>query len=411
MTQDAQTLTISTLGHRGDGIAETPAGSLFVPGSLPGETVRAKVDKGRATVLELLEASADRVTPICRHIDECGGCTVQHLATAPYLDWKRDMVVKALATHAIEAPVAPTIASAPHSRRRAVLTATRAGRAILLGYHQKASHKLTDIRECPVLMPEIVRLLPGLRKLSSELMPKKGDLRFTVLMTGGGADVAVEGAARDFERRLPALSQATMELDLARLSVNGEVVLEIRPPQLTMGKTAVVAPPAGFTQATQEAEEALAGLVLDGLQGCRSVADLFCGSGTFALRLAMAANVHAVEGDAAAVKSLVQALNRTQGLKKVTTERRDLFRRPLMAAELAAFDGVVFDPPRAGASTQAEQLALSGVKRIVAVSCNPATLARDLRILLDGGYRIREVTPVDQFLYSTHVEAVAILKK
>ncbi|MBO0345483.1 class I SAM-dependent RNA methyltransferase [Roseibium sp. CAU 1637] len=411
MTQDAQTLHISSLGHRGDGIADTPDGGIFVAGALPGEEIRARVDKGRAHHVEILSASPDRIDPICRHIDECGGCTVQHLAQKPYLAWKRDLVINALGTHAIETNVQPAIPGQPHSRRRAVLTASRVGGAILLGYHQKGSHKLMDVRECPVLVPSIVRLLPGLRRLSTELMPKKGDLRFTVLMTKAGADVSVEGAARDYAKRLPALTQGVMDLDLARLSVNGEIILEVRPPQLIMSKIAVVAPPGGFTQATEEAEDALSELVVTGLGKSKRVADLFSGSGTFALRIAKKANVHAVEGDAASVKALDRALRHAQGLKMVTTERRDLFRRPLMAAELNAFDGVVFDPPRAGADTQAEQLAASTVKRVIAVSCNPATLARDLKTLMDGGYSLTSVTPVDQFLFSSHVEVVAVLER
>lgn len=409
MTQ--MTLDVTLLGHRGDGIAQSEGGPVFVAGALPGETVSARISNGRATDVTIISASPDRIEPVCRHFDACGGCSVQHYAEAPYLAWKQDMVVKALADRGIEEPVGETIAGRPESRRRAVLTATRAGRAILLGYHEKASHKLVDIKECPVLDPAIVKSLPGLKALCSELMPKKGDLRLTVLATRNGLDAAFEQASKAYDSRFAALSSLAMTHGLARLTVNGETLIEIRPPALDMNGLTVVPPPAGFTQATEEAEEALSSLVLQNLGKARKVADLFAGVGTFALRIARKASVHAVEGDAAAIAALDRALRVPQGLKQVTHERRDLFRRPLMAAELNAYDAVVFDPPRAGAQAQAEQIAASKVPAVVAVSCNPATLARDLRILLDGGYKIKSVTPVDQFLWSSHIECVVALEK
>lgn len=404
-------LKITELGHRGDGIAQTETGPVFVAGALPGETIRAEVVDGRAKKPVIETRSPDRIEPVCRHFKTCGGCSVQHLAEEPYLDWKHGLVVKALSDRGIETEVSGTIAATAGGRRRAVLTATRAGRHTLLGYHEKASHRLVDISECPVLDPAIVAALPGLKKLAAGVLPKKGDLRLTVLATTAGLDVAIDKADKTYDRKIPALSQMVVELDIARLSVNGEVILEVRPPLLDMGGVGIVAAPGGFTQATVAAEEALSKLVLDGAGKAKNVADLFSGVGTFALRLARTANVHAVEGDAAALAAFDKSLRKPQGLKKVTFERRDLSRRPLVRDELEPFDTVVFDPPRAGAQAQAEQLALSKVKTIVAVSCNPATLARDLRILIDGGYVLQSVTPVDQFHYSPHIEAVAVLTR
>ncbi|MBN9669232.1 class I SAM-dependent RNA methyltransferase [Roseibium aggregatum] len=404
-------LLITDLGHRGDGIAQTEDGPVFVAGALPGETVRADVKGGRALNPEIAAPSPDRIEPVCAHYERCGGCSLQHLAEKPYLAWKRGLVEKALAGRGIETPAANTLAATAGGRRRAVLTATRAGRHTLLGYHEKASHRLVDIRECPVLDPAIVKALPGLKTLASEVLPKKGELRLTVLATTAGLDVAIDNADKAYERKIPGLSQKTVEMDLARLSVNGEVLLEIRPPMLDMGGIGLVAAPGGFTQATLAAEDVLSRLVLNGVGKAKEVADLFSGAGTFALRLARTANVHAVEGDKAAIAAFDTALRRAQGLKRVTFERRDLSRRPLVRDELEAFDAVVFDPPRAGAQAQAEQLALSRVETIVAVSCNPATLARDLRILLDGGYALQSVTPVDQFQFSPHIEVVAVLKR
>lgn len=404
-------LAVTELGHRGDGIAQTETGPVFVAGALPGETVRAEVVDGRAKKPVIENRSPDRIEPVCRHYSTCGGCSVQHLAETPYLAWKRGLVEKALSDRGIETDVAATVAATTGGRRRAVLTATRAGRHTLLGYHEKASHRLVDISECPVLDPAIVAALPGLKRLATAVLPKKGDLRLTVLATTAGLDVAIDKADKTYDRKIPALSQMVVELDLARLSVNGEVILEVRPPLLDMGGVGIVAAPGGFTQATVAAEEALSKLVVEGAGKARNVADLYSGVGTFALRLARQANVHAVEGDAAALAAFDKALRKPQGLKKVTFERRDLSRRALVREELEPYDTVVFDPPRAGAQAQAEQLALSGVKTIVAVSCNPATLARDLRILIDDGYVLQKVTPVDQFHFSPHIEAVAVLTR
>ncbi|QFT01333.1 23S rRNA (uracil(1939)-C(5))-methyltransferase RlmD [Labrenzia sp. THAF191b] len=404
-------IEITTLGHRGDGVAETETGPIYVAGALPGEIVRANVVDGRAQKPVIEKPSPDRIEPVCRHYSACGGCSVQHLAEEPYLVWKSGLVEKALRDRGIETEVSGTIAATMGGRRRAVLTATRAGRHTLLGYHEKASHRLVDIAECPVLDPVIVEALPGLKSLASEVLPKKGELRMTVLVTTTGLDVALDKADKGYERKIPALSQKVVDQNLARLSVNGEVILELRPPLLDMGGIGIVAAPGSFAQATLAAEHALSKLVIDGVGKARTIADLFSGVGTFALRLGRQANVHAVEGDAAALAAFDKALRKPQGLKKVTFERRDLSRRPLVKEELEPYDAVVFDPPRAGAQAQAEQLALSRVKTIVAVSCNPATLARDLRILLDGGYVLQSVTPVDQFHYSPHIEAVAVLTR
>ncbi|QFT33556.1 23S rRNA (uracil(1939)-C(5))-methyltransferase RlmD [Labrenzia sp. THAF82] len=404
-------LEVSSLGHRGDGIAVTEDGQIYVAGALPGETVLADVVNGRAKNPHWQTTSPDRIEPVCRHYEKCGGCALQHLSEAPYLAWKRSLVEKSLSDRGIDFAVQDVVAATVDGRRRAVFTATRAGRHTLLGYHEKSSHRLVDVHECPVLDPDIVRALPGLRSLAAQLLPKKGELRLTVLSTTAGLDVAIEKADKTYERKIPSLSQKTVELDLARLTVNGEILLETRPPLLDMGGVGIVASPGGFTQATRSAEVALSKLVLEGIGNTKSVADLFSGVGTFALRLARVANVHAVEGDAAAISAFDKALRKPQGLKKVTFEKRDLYRRPLVAHELEPFDAVVFDPPRAGAQAQAEQLANSKVKKVVAVSCNPATLARDLRILIDSGFVLQTVTPVDQFAYSPHIEVVAVLTR
>ncbi len=410
-----QTLRIERLAHKGDGVAKTDAGQIFVPYTLEGELVSARVQGPRAELQDVLESSKDRIAPICKHYGKCGGCSLQHMAPEAYRDFKRQQIIEALSSRGIETPVEDALVCDKGSRRRAVFAAVRAGHKVLFGYHTAKSNHLVDVEECPVIAPEILKAVPGLRKLAGEVLPRKGELKFTVTTTQSGLDVAISGLGKLKDKFYLQLSQGAVENDLARLTVDGETIIEIRPPLLDMSGVAVPIPAGGFIQAALSAETAMGDLLSEGLSGCKRVADLFCGAGTLSFRAAQFANVHGVEGEASSLKALDAGLRRAKGLKKVTTERRDLFRRPLVAQELDNFgkgyDSVVFDPPRAGAHAQAQELAKSPVKKIVAISCNPASFARDVRELLDGGYKIKRVVPVDQFLYSPHVEVVALLER
>jgi 23S rRNA (uracil1939-C5)-methyltransferase len=272
------------------------------------------------------------------------------------------------------------------------------------------------VEECPVLLPSIVECLPLFRKLAALVMPRKGEVGLTVLASDGGMDLAMTSAAKLAPRAMAELIELAMSGGVSRLSLNAEVLVESRSPVLDMGDLPLVPPPAGFVQATRAGEEALAARVIEGIGEARKVADLFCGAGTFALRLARQASVRAVEGEAASLAALDRAWRAGGGsLREITCERRDLFRNPLTAEDLDDFgkgmEAVVFDPPRAGAEDQAREIARSSVSRVVAVSCNPATLARDLRHLVDGGYRVLSVLPVDQFRFSPHIEVVAVLSR
>lgn len=404
-------LAISRLGAQGDGVADTADGPVFVAFALPGETVSAARDKNRATLLAVLEASALRVEPACRHFTECGGCALQHLSAPAYLAFKRDRVVEALAARRVDAPVGETVPCEPASRRRAVFSARRGDRGIVLGYNRALSHDVIDISECPILVPDIVAALPLLRRLAGIVAATGDAFHLTVTRTDAGLDVAAEGSGPLSEAARRAAADFVIRERLARLSVDGEIVVEPAKPAVSFGPATVAPPPGAFLQAVESAEAAMAQLVMGHLGKAKRVADLFSGSGTFALRLAARSDVHAVEADAAALSALDRGFRFAAGLRKVTVEKRDLFRRPLTFKELNLFDGVVFDPPRAGAEDQAKQIARSDVARVAAVSCNPVTLARDLAILLEGGYRVQSVTPVDQFLWSAHVEAVALLEK
>ncbi len=409
-----ETVSIARLGHRGDGIAETEAGPLYVPLTLPGERVRVHREPGnpqRARLDQVLEASPARTAPICRHFGTCGGCALQHMRHKAYLDWKRDQLRIALAQRGLDVPVAPTIAVPPQSRRRAVFAGRRAGDKTLIGYHARTSHRIIEITECPILVPAITRALTGLRDLARPILPRKGDLRIAVTATPQGLDVAFEGPATRAPALVPLAAPLLERHGIARLSIAGETILQLADPTVEIDGVPVTLPPLAFLQASAASEAAMARLVLDGVGKAKRIADLYAGIGTFALRLARNARVTAVEGSAPAIAALGEAGRHGRGLKPIETLKRDLARMPLSAPELKAYDAVVFDPPRAGAAAQAAELARSDVPRVVAVSCNPATLARDLKLLVDGGYAVTQVTPVDQFVFSPHIEAVATLSR
>ncbi|MGX9146250.1 class I SAM-dependent RNA methyltransferase [Mesorhizobium sp. 128a] len=401
--------TIKRLGSQGDGVAETETGELFIPFTLPGETVTAARERDRATLMAVLEASPLRIDPACRHFTECGGCAVQHLQADAYQQWKRDKVVHAL--KGIVADIGALVPCAPHTRRRVVLAVRRTATGIRLGFHRHLSPEIIPIEECPISLPEIVAALDRLRSVADLVCATTKSFRMAVTVTGSGLDVAVYESGKLGEHQRRIASNFVMANGFARLSIDDEIVIEPKKPVVMFGTVAVAVPPGAFLQATEAAEQTMANLVCGHLKRAKKVADLFAGCGSFALRLAAKSEVHAVEGDAAALSALDRGSRFATGLKRVTGERRDLFRRPLTSKELNAFDGVVFDPPRAGAEDQSKQIARSDVPFVAAVSCNPATLARDLRILIDGGYALKSVTPIDQFLWSPHVEAVALLEK
>jgi 23S rRNA (uracil1939-C5)-methyltransferase len=414
----AMELKITKLGAEGDGIADTQNGPIFVPFSHPGDRLKAAVQKNRGTIMALTEPSPQRIEPVCRHFGPnaengaCGGCALQHIAVDTYRAFKRDLVVNALKSKGLDAEVGPLVEAHPGERRRAVFAARNTEKELLLGFNQALSHHIVSISECPVIRPSIVARLADIRTIGRALAPNAEPFRISVLETLTGLDVAADGLPKLSDARRRSAVEVILKLKgIARVSLDGEILVEPIKPVIRFGETNVVPPAGGFVQATQAAEDAMAGLVRDNLGKAKAVADLFAGAGTFALRIAEHAKVHAVEADAQALAALDLAVRSRQGLKPVTTERRDLFRRPMMTQELKKFDAVVFDPPRAGAEFQSEELARSTVRKIVAVSCNPLTLARDLSILTAGGYRIVSATPIDQFLWSPHVEIVVGLER
>jgi 23S rRNA (uracil1939-C5)-methyltransferase len=379
--------------------------------ALPGETVTAAVAKDRADLIAVIDPAPERIEPSCRHFGICGGCSLQHLEEEAYRAFKRETVVTALRQRGLEADVGELVPCPPASRRRVSWTARRTEAGMLLGYRKALSHEIVDIEEDPIALPAIASAIPLIRELAGVICATAEPFRLLVTATASGLDIAASGSGPISPARRQEATRFVIDKGLARLSLDGEILVEPKKPQIMVGEVTVAPPPGGFLQAVEAAEQAMADLVTAHLVKAKKVADLFAGIGTFALRLARNSTVHAVEGDAAALAALDRAFRHGQGLKTVTHERRDLFRRPLTWKELNTFDGLVFDPPRAGAEDQARQIARSDVRLVAAVSCNPATLARDLSILVEGGYRLLSVTPIDQFLWSHHVEAVALLEK
>ncbi|MBB2688093.1 class I SAM-dependent RNA methyltransferase [Rhizobium sophoriradicis] len=413
-----ETVTIEKLGAQGDGIAGSAAGPVYVPFSLPGETVAIARVKSQGTIMSITTPSPDRQEPPCRHFGPdgvngtCGGCTLQHLADAPYRAFKRQLVVDALKSKGLTPDVGEIVPARPGERRRVVFAARKTEKDMLIGFNQAESHHIVAIEECPISSAGIVARLPAIKAIAAALATSAEPFRVAVLETLSGLDIAADDIKKlsDPQRR-KAIETVLGLRGIARVTVNGEILVEPAKPLIDFGGVEVSPPPGGFAQATKPAEEAMAELVLAHAGKAKRIADLFAGTGTFSLRLARIGRVHAVEAEATALAALDQAARKTQGLKPVSVEKRDLFRRPLMTQEFKPFDMVVFDPPRAGAEFQCKELARSGVKKIAAVSCNPLTLARDLQILVEGGYRITGVTPIDQFLWTSHVEVVATLEK
>ncbi|MEN3350030.1 MAG: rRNA (uracil1939-C5)-methyltransferase [Bradyrhizobium sp.] len=408
----AELLTIDHVGHRGDGVATSGGQAIYVPYALAGETVEVTEVPGnhpdRRRLLRVERASAERIAPFCPHFGVCGGCAIQHWSDAPYQAWKRNIVVETLAQAKIVAEVAPLVDAHGAGRRRITLHARMGTHHVLrVGFAAAGSHDIIPVDRCPILDPALEGALKAAWAVAEPLTSIGKPLDIQVTATGNGLDIDVRGSGPVPTAMITTLSRVAEQQRLARLTRHGELVLLRGAPDVQIGKAKVALPPGAFLQATVKGEETLAALVREHCGRAKQIADLFCGVGPFALRLAEKARLAAFDSDAGAINALQKAAQATSGLKPLKAEARDLFRRPLMAQELRDYDAVVFDPPRQGAQAQAAQLAASKVPVVVAVSCNAATFARDAKILIDGGFRIDGVTPVDQFRHTPHVELVA----
>ena len=407
-----QRLVIERLGHRGEGVARAKEGLVFAPFALPGETILAETEGERARLVDILEPSPDRIEPFCPYYGVCGGCAVQTLAGPAYAGWKRGLAETALRNAGLDWPVEPLVDAHGAGRRRVTFHARFEKGEARVGFMRARSHELVEIDACPLLEAGLAGAPAAARALAQALAGRGKPLDLAVTATTGGLDVDIRGAGALEERETLTLLELAERLDLARLANHGRLVTLRLPPGVMVGKTQVLPPPGAFLQATAEGEAAIARLVAQGVgEKAKRVADLFCGVGAFALRLAARAQVTAIDADVAAVEALDRAARTTFGLRPIEAQARDLFRRPLDAQELARFDAVVFDPPRAGAVAQAQALAGSAVRRIVAVSCDPQSFARDAAILSKGGYAAKFITPIDQFRHSPHLEVVALFER
>jgi 23S rRNA (uracil1939-C5)-methyltransferase len=405
-------LVIDHVGHLGDGVALVGGASVYVPYALGGETVEVASVPGqhpdRRRLLAVEHASPERIAPFCQHFGLCGGCAIQHWEAGKYRAWKRDLVVETLAQAGLACEVAPLIDAHGLGRRRITLHARMGTHDVLkVGFAAANSHEIVPIDRCPVLDPGLSGALDAAWALAEPVSPTGKPLDIQITATDTGLDVDVRGSGPLNPAMIATLSRVAEQHRLARLTRHGELVLMRHPPVIAIGAARVTLPPGSFLQATVAGEETLAALAIEHCRRAKHIADLFCGVGPFALRLAAKSRVAAFDSDAGAVAALQKAAMATSGLKPVKAEARDLFRRPLMPPELRDYDAVVFDPPRQGAQAQATQLAASRIPLVIAVSCNVATFARDARILIDGGYKIEAVTPVDQFRHTPHVELVA----
>ena len=404
-------LVIDHVGHRGDGVASADGQAVYVPYTLGGETVEVAPVSGhpdRRRLLAVERASEARIAPFCPHFTVCGGCAIQHWEMERYRAWKRDIVVETLAQAKLDCEVAPLIDAHGLGRRRITLHGRIGTHDVLkVGFATANSHDIVPVDRCPILAPGLDGALEAAWALAEPLISIGKPLDIQITAADNGLDVDVRGTGPLQPKMIATLSRLAERHGLARLTRHGELVLMRTPPMIAIGTARVILPPGSFLQATAAGEETLAAQVGEHCKRAKHIADLFCGVGPFALRLAQKSRISAFDSDAGAVTALQKAAAATPGLKPVKAEARDLFRRPLMPQELRDYDAVVFDPPRQGAQAIAQQLAASKVAVVIAVSCNAATFARDARILVDGGYRLEGVTPVDQFRHTPHVELVA----
>ncbi len=403
---------IERLGRRGEGVAHDSEGQrALAPLTLPGEIFSGELGPdGRILAPKIITPSSERVKPACPHYRACGGCSLMHGSDAFVAEWKADLVTSALRAQGLDAPITARHVSPPGSRRRAVLSGRRTKKGALVGFHARASDVIVDVTDCQVIRPRIQAALPLLREIVTTGASRQAELSLSVTETPSGLDLAVKGGKPLDPALFAELARLAEAGDLARIDWDGESITR-RPPALGFGRAQVTPPPGSFLQATREGEAALVAAVRDMVKAAPRIADLFAGCGTFTLPLAEEAEVDAYEGLAAPLAALDSGWRSAPGMKRVATHIRDLAKRPLQADELARYDAIVIDPPRAGAEAQARELAASTVPLLAWVSCEPVTFARDARILADAGYEMKRLFVVDQFRWTPHVETAAEFRR
>lgn len=389
---------IERIAARGDGVT---ADGRHVMGGVPGDRVR---DDG------IIIPGPNRTEPVCRHFGKCGGCQLQHVAESALSDFVRDRVLGGLEGQDVAfGEVLPAVLSPPQSRRRAALTALRTGKQVAIGFNAAQSNQIVDMRMCPLLLPELFALIEPVRALLVMIAQPRRPVKVKMQMLDQGVELILEGVRAEGLDAAMALQDFAGAHRLARFAIDQgdglEILWQPEPPTMRFGDVTVEVPPFAFLQPTATGQATLIDAVKKAIGDAGAVADLFAGVGTFALSVQAGRKVYAAEGARDAIAALTGAANRARAL--VATEHRDLFRRPLVPAEINRFGAVILDPPRAGAEEQVKQLAGSTTPVIAYVSCNPASFARDAKMLVEGGYSLDWVQPVGQFRWSTHVELAA----
>ena len=409
-------IEITALGLAGDGIGHLEGRAVFVPYAAPGDRLLVRLEDDaeggwRGRILRRLQDRAERAEPPCPHFADCGGCSLQHLAPAAYRRWKHGLVEEALARRGVETAIAPLLVLPPGGRRRAVLAAEAGSEGITLGFNAAGSSRIVDLTTCLLLTPRLQAFLAPLRRALTPVLKRRERADAMVTETETGIDLWLQQRRQPAEAGRSSLIDLAEAHDLARISLGAaaELLLQHRPPRMLFGKTGVALPPGAFLQPSAHGQAALTRAVTAVLKGRKRIADLYAGCGTFTFALAEGAKVHSVEVDPSAQEALATAARGLDG--RVTAERRDLARSPLTPAELERFDAVLLDPPRAGAKAQAAAIAASRLDLVAYVSCDPGSFARDARLLIDGGFRLERVLPVDQFPWAAHLELVGVYRR
>ncbi len=403
-------LPIEAMGAQGQGVAVIGGRKVYIPFTLPGETIRARIVGTKGEAIAIDNPSPDRITPICSHFGICGGCALQHWREAAYAEWKVSLVKSALAREGLDAPIESLRSYAIASRRRATFTAYKEGSEVRLGFNAARSHDLVDLAECPILLPQIASALPHLRVALAETLPNRDDAKIHISAAENGLDCNIEGPKLK-ARSVARLTQILPAAGIVRASWNGDIIFLASAPFVFAGGVKVMLPQGAFLQAVEACERDMAAFVGEALAEAKvtkgPVCDLFAGLGAFTFPCARQAPVTAFEDNASAIAALTDAAKGASGIKPVKAIRRDLFRNPVGPIELNAFSAAIADPPREGAEAQSRALAASKIGLAVMLSCNPATFARDAAILAAGGFVLSRLAVFDQFRFSPHVEIAA----
>jgi 23S rRNA (uracil1939-C5)-methyltransferase len=408
---DGRGATIEAMGAQGHGVALVGGRKVYIPFTLPGETISAPIAGAKGDAIAIDSASPDRISPICKHFGVCGGCSLQHWRDAPYAEWKADLVRSALAREGLAAPIEPLKHYPVASRRRATLTASKENREVKLGFNAARSHDLVDLDECPILLPQIASALPHVKAALADTLPNRAEAKFHLTAAENGLDCSIE-ASKLTAQRVSQLSQTLSAAGIIRASWNGGIAfLKAAPFVFLAGGVKVMLPQGAFLQAVEACERDMAAFAGEALAEAKSsrgpVCDLFAGLGAFTFPCAKHAAVAAFEENAEAVAVMNGAAKGASGVKPVKAVRRDLFRNPVGPMELNAYSAAVADPPREGAEAQSRALAASNIGLVVMLSCNPVTFARDASILAAGGFSLARLAVFDQFRFSPHVEIAA----